>query len=56
MPEILARSIRLPASETLDVAVITRDDLIRMRRAAGRAKDLRRADELERMQPDTANP
>lgn len=54
--DILARRIYLPASDTLDVAVISRDDLIRMRRAAGRTKDRRRPDELEQLQPDTPTP
>lgn len=50
--DILTRSIRLRAADGLEISVISRDDLIMMRRAAGRAKDLRRADELERLRAD----
>ncbi|MDQ1483015.1 MAG: hypothetical protein QOF35_1091 [Actinomycetota bacterium] len=54
--DILARSTRLRESDDLEIAVISRDDLIGMRRAAGRAKDIRRADELEQLQPDSSAP
>jgi hypothetical protein len=46
--EFLARRL-VAADDGLEVSYLRREDLIRMRRAAGRPKDLRRADELERL-------
>lgn len=40
---------QVAAAPELEVGYLRRDDLIRMRRMAGRPKDLRRADELERL-------
>jgi hypothetical protein len=45
----LDRSLRAVAADGLVVRYLRLDDLIRMRRAVGRPKDLRRADELERI-------
>jgi hypothetical protein len=46
--EFLARR-ELAAGPGLEVGYLRREDLIRMRRMAGRPKDLRRADELARL-------
>lgn len=46
--EFLARR-QTAASPELEVSYLCREDLIRMRRMAGRPKDVRRADELERL-------
>jgi hypothetical protein len=46
--EFLARR-EIAAAPGLEVCYLRREDLIRMRRMAGRPKDLRRADELERL-------
>ncbi len=40
---------RVVVGDGFEIRYLDRPDLIRMRRAAGRVKDLRRADELERM-------
>ena len=45
--DILDRALTVSHSEGFEVHYLRRADLIRMRRAAGRPKDLRRADELE---------
>ncbi|GAB3890741.1 hypothetical protein [Microbispora bryophytorum] len=45
--EILDRAITATAPDGLEVHYVRREDLIRMRRAIGRPKDLRRADELD---------
>ena len=47
--DALARSRHAVYEDGLGVRYLDRDDLIRMRRAAGRPKDHRRADELERL-------
>jgi hypothetical protein len=44
----LARS-RVAAADGLVIGYLDRADLIRMRRAVGRPKDLRRANELEQL-------
>ncbi len=46
--EFLARR-QIATKAGLEVSYLRREDLIRMRRMAGRPKDLRRADELERL-------
>ena len=46
--EFLARHL-VAADHGLEVSYLRREDLIRMRRVAGRPKDLRRAAELERL-------
>lgn len=46
--EFLARR-EIAAAPGLEVGYLCREDLIRMRRMAGRPKDLRRADELARL-------
>jgi hypothetical protein len=46
--EFLARRL-IASDDGLEVGYLCRADLIRMRRAVGRPKDLRRADELERL-------
>jgi len=46
--EFLARR-QTAAAAGIEVNYLSREDLIRMRRVAGRPKDLRRADELERL-------
>jgi hypothetical protein len=45
----LARSLQAVSDDGLEVRYLHGDDLIRMRRVAGRPKDHRRADELERL-------
>jgi hypothetical protein len=47
--DFLARCRVATAAEGFEVRYVDRLDLIRMRRAAGRVKDLRRADELDRL-------
>ncbi|SDJ72950.1 hypothetical protein SAMN05421874_1031 [Nonomuraea maritima] len=47
--EFLDRAMTAVGPGGLEVHYLTRQDLIRMRRAVGRPKDLRRADELERL-------
>ena len=49
IPDALARSLHAVSEDGLEVRYLQRDDLIRMRRAAARPKDHRRADELERL-------
>jgi hypothetical protein len=51
--EFLARR-QIAAAPGLQVCYLRREDLIRMRRMAGRPKDLRRADELARMASSAA--
>jgi hypothetical protein len=46
--EFLTRHRIAVAADGVEIRYLDRADLIRMRRAAGRPKDLRRADELER--------
>ena len=46
---VLARSETAASPDGLEVRIPTRTDLIRMQRALGRPKDLRRAAELERL-------
>jgi len=48
----LARCQLAVAPDGLVIRYLSRADLIRMRRAAGRPKDLRRASELEQLGPD----
>jgi hypothetical protein len=48
MADFLARC-RVAVSDGFEIRYLDRADLIWMRRAAGRIKDLRRADELERL-------
>jgi len=45
----LGRALTASGSDGLQVQYLRREDLIAMRRAVGRAKDLRRAEELERL-------
>ncbi|HEY3514995.1 hypothetical protein [Kribbella sp. NPDC051137] len=45
--DYLARSLRTVADDGLEIHYLRLDDLISMRRAAGRPKDHRRADELD---------
>ncbi|GAB3137686.1 hypothetical protein [Microbispora hainanensis] len=47
--EILGRAVTAYDPGGLEVHYVSREDLIRMRRALGRPKDLRRADELDRL-------
>ncbi|GGO09974.1 hypothetical protein GCM10010116_20040 [Microbispora rosea subsp. aerata] len=47
--EILGRAITAYGPGGVKVHYVSREDLIRMRRALGRPKDLRRADELDRL-------
>ncbi len=47
--EILGRAVTAYGPGGLEVHYVSREDLIRMRRALGRPKDLRRADELDRL-------
>lgn len=47
VPEILDRAITAHGPGGLEVHYVSREDLIRMRRAMGRPKDLRRAAELD---------
>lgn len=49
--EFLARSVVAVGADGLRVRYLDRADLIAMRRAVGRPKDLRRATELERLDP-----
>ena len=46
--DFLARCL-VARLDGFEIRYLDRTDLIRMRRAVGRAKDLRRADELERL-------
>ncbi|GAA3436815.1 hypothetical protein [Kutzneria kofuensis] len=46
--EFLDRALTVSSSDGLAVHYLRREDLIAMRRAVGRPKDLRRAEELER--------
>ncbi len=50
--EILDRAITAAGPGGLEVHYVSREDLIRMRRAIGRPKDLRRADELDSLASD----
>jgi len=50
--EFLDRAITAVDPGGLEVRYASREDLIRMRRAIGRPKDLRRADELDSFGPD----
>lgn len=50
--DCLDRAITATGPGGLDVHYVSREDLIRMRRALGRPKDLRRADELAALAPD----
>ncbi|GAA4937656.1 hypothetical protein HD597_004739 [Nonomuraea thailandensis] len=50
--ELLDRAITAVGPGGLEVHHVSRDDLIRMRRALGRPKDLRRADELAALAAD----
>jgi hypothetical protein len=47
--DFLSRVLTVSAPDGLSVHYLRREDLIRMRRAAGRPKDLRRVEELERL-------
>ncbi|MGZ0149823.1 hypothetical protein ACXJJ3_22365 [Kribbella sp. WER1] len=47
--EYFARSLQAVADDGLEVHYLRLDDLVSMRRAAGRPKDHRRADELDRL-------
>jgi hypothetical protein len=47
--EFLSRARIAVGDDGLELRYLDRADLIRMRRSAGRAKDVRRADELERL-------
>jgi hypothetical protein len=47
----LARAVHADDPSGLTIRYVALDDLIRMRRAIGRPKDHRRADELERLRP-----
>jgi hypothetical protein len=49
--DFLARCQVATAPSGMRICYLSRPDLIRMRRAVGRAKDLRRADELEGLPP-----
>ena len=49
--EFLDRAITAVDPGGLEVHYVSREDLVRMRRATGRPKDLRRADELDRARP-----
>jgi hypothetical protein len=49
--EFLGRALTVSSPDGFDVHYLSREDLIRMRRAVGRPKDLRRADELDRLGP-----
>ncbi len=50
--EILGRAVTAYGPGALEVHYVSREDLIRMRRAIGRPKDLRRAAELDSLAPD----
>ncbi|WP_259404689.1 hypothetical protein [Microbispora sp. H10830] len=50
--EILDRAVTAYGPGALEVHYVSREDLIRMRRAIGRPKDLRRAAELDSLAPD----
>ncbi|MFB4278505.1 hypothetical protein ACBJ59_24670 [Nonomuraea sp. MTCD27] len=54
--ECLDRAITAAGPGGLEVHYVSRDDLIRMRRAIGRPKDLRRADELDSPASDRRGP
>jgi hypothetical protein len=49
--DFLDRAITAVGPDGLEVHYVSREDLIRMRRALGRPKDLRRADELAALAP-----
>ena len=51
----LARCRVATAAEGFEIRYVDRLDLIWMRRAVGRVKDLRRADELERLRSGLAD-
>ncbi|MEV0237918.1 hypothetical protein [Nonomuraea sp. NPDC050786] len=53
--EFLDRAITVVDPGGLEVHYVSREDLIRMRRAIGRPKDLRRADELDSLAIDSAS-
>jgi hypothetical protein len=47
--DFLARALTVSDVDGLVVHYLRRDDLVLMRRAVGRPKDVRRAEELERL-------
>jgi predicted nucleotidyltransferase len=47
--EFLDRALTVSAPDGVEVHYLRREDLIAMRREVGRPKDLRRAEELERL-------
>ncbi|MEQ7125577.1 hypothetical protein ABN034_13775 [Actinopolymorpha sp. B11F2] len=47
--DFLGRALTASGADGLEVCYLRREDLVLMRRAVGRPKDLRRADELERL-------
>jgi len=47
--DFLGRALTVSGPDGTEVHYLCREDLIRMRRAVGRPKDLRRADELDRL-------
>jgi hypothetical protein len=47
--DFLSRALTVSGPGGFELHYLSREDLIRMRRAVGRPKDVRRADELERL-------